>query len=517
MCPWCYTPAFMKPAGHPSSSNQSKLMGTVVADAVGEKILEEMRHDIIPEFQLTVDNLIKVRLKEVTKAVEDQMKMMTEKTRELETLKESYLSTAESRKPEAQKTHKEKLTPVLSENPTENIGEYKENFLSTDEVVNLRHTLDALEFSTVNGREVASFGEEYSYGGAPKNNKNDIPDSFKAIIEKVHSDPNYEGEQLNQIVINKYTGLTHLPEHSDGEPVIRPHSNIFTITIGEKVPIVFKDSITKQEKTLEPIEGSLYVMSMESQYHWTHRMNQANLENMVRYSVTLRSVGKNFKNSTVILGYSNTKHLNFSQGQRHEKGTFGYNLPGERIETFHIRDIDENKCIGFQNVIIHCGVNNIRDNSPGRAPTDPDPTNVEGHFQNIVNKICLIKRLCPYASVVVSPILPTKNTRLNQRVLKFNHLLFNFLANEKQGEGVRTCYLQSFVDEKLGVLKEELSVWDRNAESYNKKDILHLGRSGIRLLANVFCDSILSKLTTSRGYSDALTNHTRGHLSQHSR
>ena len=32
----------------------------------------------------------------------------------------------------------------------------------------------------------------------------------------------------------------------------------------------------------------------------------------------------------VILGDSITKHLNFSQGQRHEKGTFGYNLPGER-------------------------------------------------------------------------------------------------------------------------------------------------------------------------------------------
>ena len=165
MCPWCYTPAFMKPADHPSSSNQSKLMGTVVADAVGEKILEEMKHDIIPEFQLTVDNFIKVRLKEVTKAVEDQMKAMKDKTRELETLKETYLSTAQSRKPE---THVEQLTPVLSENPTENVGEYKENFLSTDEVVSLRQALDVLEFSTVNGRGVASFGEEYSYGWSPK-------------------------------------------------------------------------------------------------------------------------------------------------------------------------------------------------------------------------------------------------------------------------------------------------------------------------------------------------------------
>ena len=34
---------------------------------------------------------------------------------------------------------------------------------------------------------------------------------------------------------------------------------------------------------------------------------------------------------------------------------------------------------------------------------------------------------------------------------------------------MRTCNLQSFVDEKRGVLKEKLSthvIWDRNAESY---------------------------------------------------
>ena len=101
-------------------------------------------------------------------------------------------------------------------------------------------------------------------------------------------------------------------------------------------------------------------------------------------------------------------------------------------------------------------------------------------------------------------------SRLFQRVLKFNNILFNFLANEQQGEGVGTCNLQSFVDEKLGVLKEELSVWDRNAGLYNKNEVFHLGRSGIRLLANVFRDNILSKFTTSRGYSDALTNNTRG-------
>ena len=78
----------------------------------------------------------------------------------------------------------------------------------------------------------------------------------------------------------------------------------------------------------------------------------ANLTNTSRYSITFRSVGKNFKNSTIIIGDSNTKHLKFSTGKHREKGTFGYNMPGERVETFHISQIDERerKCLGYQNI-----------------------------------------------------------------------------------------------------------------------------------------------------------------------
>ena len=28
---------------------------------------------------------------------------------------------------------------------------------------------------------------------------------------------------------------------------------------------------------------------------------------------------------------------------------------GERVETFHISQIDERKCLGYQNIVIHCG------------------------------------------------------------------------------------------------------------------------------------------------------------------
>ena len=55
-------------------------------------------------------------------------------------------------------------------------------------------------------------------------------------------------------------------------------------------------------------------------------MEEIDLGETVRISVTVRSVGDNFNNSSVILGDSNTKHLKFSTGERVEKGTFVYTL-----------------------------------------------------------------------------------------------------------------------------------------------------------------------------------------------
>ena len=63
------------------------------------------------------------------------------------------------------------------------------------------------------------------------------------------------------------TGNAHLPEHSDNESTIRPHSNIFTVTIGHALPIVFKNKVTQEESKSEPVEGSLYAMSIPGQYH----------------------------------------------------------------------------------------------------------------------------------------------------------------------------------------------------------------------------------------------------------
>ena len=116
--------------------------------------------------------------------------------------------------------------------------------------------------------------------------------------------------------------------------------------------------------------------------------------------------------------------------------------------------------------------------------------------------------MCPQSSIVVNPLLPTKNQRLNARVLKFNSLLFNFLRRDKRGEGVRSVNFMEFVDGR-GVLKEEFGVWDRNNNSYSKRDILHVGKSGIRLLAKIIRDSVFTKFVTSQSYSSVLMSHPR--------
>ena len=512
MCPWCFSTPLCRPSGHPSFKNESQLMGTAISDVVGERLAEEVSHNIVPQFQLAVENITNVRIKEISKMIEAQGKDFANGIKELENLKKLLISTSDRSVPNTA-THTS--VPIVSQsppnnlnvNPTNHIEDYTEGFLSTEEVTNLKSALEnEINYSSVNGRQVASFGASYKYTGSPKTNSPTIPNYLQTIIDKIHGEELYSDAQINQVVVNRYSGRTHLPEHADNEPAIRPDSHVFTITIGQQAPITFRDNILGGEEALTPTDGSLYVMSKSSQHYWTHRMEEVDLEEATRISVTLRSVGENYKNSTVILGDSNTKHLKFSTGTRGEKGTFGYKLPGKRIETFHISDINPSKCIGYQNIVIHCGINDLRDSSPGRLPTDPEPTNVQAHFSRITEKISEVKNVCPYASIHVSPILPTRNLKLNERVVQFNHLLFDYLANDPRGEGVRSLNLSEFVDEKTGVLRDDLRVWDSRAGCYNKRDILHIGRAGIRLLAGCVRNAVMNKFTTSRSYSGVIQN-----------
>ena len=112
-----------------------------------------------------------------------------------------------------------------------------------------------------------------------------------------------------------------------------------------------------------------------------------------RVAVAKRSRSENHttskKNSILILGDSNTRHVRLSSS---------YNI--HRVPTFLIQDIDPALCKGHSRVWIHCGINNLKYNN--RCNTYSD---VEKIFKTFMNKLGAIRNLCPETKIYVSPIL----------------------------------------------------------------------------------------------------------------
>ena len=361
------------------------------------------------------------------------------------------------------------------------VDNYQPTLIETNCSSELIQFLDSIgpKFIDLNGRSVISFGEPYPYVGAPKEKPEAIPSIIQKIISEIEK--TYPDSEINSCLINKYNGgSSFLPEHSDNEPIIMPESNIFTVTVGAEYELKFRNRYTHVVETISPANGSLYVMSRQSQNVWSHKIDKmADCTDEVgtRYSITFRSLDKTSKSSTVVLGDSNTKYLKFGD----EKGSFGRNMPGRRVETFHTGDIDPTSCLGYQNIIIHVGINDIRDRSPGRKDSDPAPSDIKSHFTRLKEKIELIQLLCPRSSIIVSSILPTKLHTLNYRAKIFNRLLNNYVFNDNPGICImnhKRFMLNDSLNPEYGCYK-------------NTKDVLHLGMHGIRLLAKTFKDNVL--------------------------
>ena len=142
-------------------------------------------------------------------------------------------------------------------------------------------------------------------------------------------------------------------------------------------------------------------------------------EASVPYSVIFKSMRRNNKNSTLIIGDSNTHkvYFNHEEGRRSD---LGKEIHGRRITAYTIEDIQPTDAIGFQNVVIQVGLNNMKD----RYTSDDGLIDIEGKFIQWLKKIQCIKLLCPYSRVIVAPIPPTKIRILNNRVKQFNAILF---------------------------------------------------------------------------------------------
>ena len=440
------------------------------------------------------DNNIKSNQKTITEVCEILKKLVNNQT-VCTSASQNYApsqSTTDSRTPDP---------PPTPTNPTWHVDSVGPGFVSSQSASALQKFLDSQTFVTVKGRSVLHFGEPYSYTASPSSSgqSSAIPEVIKAVVDTIEAA--YPNCDINSCVVNKYVGSkSYLPEHSDNESTLRPGSSIFTLSIGSPRNITFRDRLTGAEKTMTADHRSLYVMSQPSQSLWTHRIDvitgtDGEVAEDVRYSITFRSVGKNYKNSTIILGDSNTKYVKFGDGV----GTFGYAMPGYRKETFHIGDIDPTACIGYRNVIVNVGINDLRDYSKGRKSGDPHPEDVQAHHNRFVEKLDTIRTLCPNTKLIVAPALPTKLSKLNGRAMAFNRLLQRYTTCNN----VMLLDYESFADGS-GCLLPEFGLYQ------NPSDPLHLGRVGILGLVAIFRDSVLKSFVDARSYSGVLNRVSTG-------
>ena len=355
-------------------------------------------------------------------------------------------------------------------------------FLDTETYDELASFLTGCTFTGENGHSVAAYGERYHYSGAQAKTAptTELPPVLAKVMKSVGEQCKY---QINSVLINHYAAGddSYLPEHSDNESSIDPESFICTLSIGATRTLTFKEICTGDETTLNAEDNSLYHMSRNSQNFFTHRIDKTTGAGE-RYSLTFRCVGMKFRRSTIIIGHSQTEDFAFGDG----KGTFGRGLPGKRVKAGHVKDIRPTDCMSYANVVILCGINDLREGRYTKTG-DIDVNKTFSIFKDKISEICRIKK---NINVFICPILPSKSYIYHARAVKFNKLIYSEIIDQ----GYYRCSIlnvSSFCDSSYRS--------DLLDSSYSRGDLVHLNARGTRKLATLIKDSIFRKYNSGKG------------------
>ena len=367
------------------------------------------------------------------------------------------------------------------------------DYIDNDAANELTSFLNSCDFKQENGHSVASFGEPYVYTGSKSSqNVPPIPEELKFLFEKLNAlqtelyAAKYGSETqnspcINSCLINRYEGSASiLPRHSDREVTIDPESSIFTVSIGSSCDIKFIERATGSETLLNCPNRSMYHMTRRSQENFDHMIERGSIESGVRYSLTFRCVSWKNKNATCLLGDSNTGLLRFGSDKR---GTFGELMPGRKFWAPRIKDVDPVSCMGYSNVVLLCGINDVR------HPDVESENDVAECYAELKRKVKQIQLLSPSTrAVFVCPLLPTKNLQLNGKVNTFNRLIHFDLVPACKGV---VCVEGFMRFARNHLLADELS---KQFDRFGRQDTLHLNKSGTRVLAGLIKHSVFLRL-----------------------
>ena len=340
------------------------------------------------------------------------------------------------------------------------------------------------KFQAEGERHCLSFGEQYRYSGSRSSAQpSEIPPLLQQLIDQINSEFVTEDQtKINSCLINRYNGPdSSLPQHSDDELSIHPESSIHTVSLGAACSMTFiakHDRDDTLEHTCQP--RSIYTMTRRSQEFFTHGIAKGSTESGVRYSITFRSVNFRNRNSTCIIGDSNTCGLKFGDDP---KKSFGKWLPGRQIYTPVISDIDPYVACGYRNVVVHCAINDLKKDEVKNI------ADIKRVFAFYVNKIECIQAANPKSHVFICPPLPSKRAELNRKSLFFIKLIREELIPSNFGVTLVDGF-DGFLDQ-AGLLSQHLS---RDLNRHRKPDFLHLNWKGLAKLGVLIRNTILLRM-----------------------
>ena len=369
--------------------------------------------------------------------------------------------------------------PLCEETPTSG---YKTDFMDPNEAQEIEKFLDNARsnglFKQKNGRLTAAYGTAYRwatiYNGDRE--KKDIPVELKPLLEKAREACGPAHPALNSVLINYFPAKksasdpdSKMPQHSDHEDEINPESTIATFSLGATRTLTFSAIHSDDTSSLDVESNSLYLMTKASQSWYKHAMPDVEVTG-ARYSITMRHVEPTFSRSTVIVGDSNTQEIEFGEG----RGTMGEKYPGKRIKAAHILNIDPRDCVGYANIAIVCGTNDLR---PVEKP------NIEDLSRKLREKVQQIRLLNPRSKIILMPVLPTREVLMNNNVVAFNRSVTAWFK-QLNDPYISNPSVYDFLD-RSGLLDRKLT---RSAG-----ETIHLGKLGLCKFVSLIKNSIYLK------------------------
>ena len=219
----------------------------------------------------------------------------------------------------------------------------------------MKNFLDQETFTSEGKREVASYGKKFKYMGSKSHSTKSVPEVFQPLLGKISECIGYK---LNQILVNKYSGPDALlPKHSDNEydNNINPDSEIFSVSIGDTATVQFTSTNSTENCELSVEGRSLYSMKRSSLNYHKHHID-ANPNNLVRYSITFRSIHWTYLNPLYAVGDSNFGKIQFGEGQ----GMVDNSTPGKRGWAATVSDIVPSKSMSYKNVVSMVDTNDLK-------------------------------------------------------------------------------------------------------------------------------------------------------------